>query len=127
MTSSILNAPPSRPSRRQRSVVSYAEPNLRDKMRRHTNEFVPAVGGERQTKTLNTAALPKSTDEGDVGLQTDISRAKNPENSPGTTRDHISILEKASGHTSRSTVNMVSLRKKKEHSGEYCDRWRRGP
>ncbi|KAH2298900.1 hypothetical protein KXV50_004278 [Aspergillus fumigatus] len=113
MTSSILNAPPSRPSRRQRSVVSYAEPNLRDKMRRHTNEFVPAVGGERQTKTLNTAALPKSTDEGDVGLQTDISRAKNPENSPGTTRDHISILEKASGHTSRSTVNMVSLRKKK--------------
>ncbi|KAH1308290.1 hypothetical protein KXW91_001582 [Aspergillus fumigatus] len=113
MTSSILNAPPSRPSRRQRSVVSYAEPNLRDKMRRHTNEFVPAVGGERQTKTLNTAALPKSTDEGDVGLQTDISRAKKPENSPGTTRDHISILEKASGHTSRSTVNMVSLRKKK--------------
>ncbi|EAW22992.1 shugoshin family protein [Aspergillus fischeri NRRL 181] len=113
MTSSLLNAPPSRPSRRQRSVVSYAEPNLRDKMRRPTNEFVPAVGGERLSKTSNTAALPESTDEGDVGLQTDISRAKKPESSPGTTRDHISILEKASGHTSRSPVNMVSLRKKK--------------
>ncbi|GAQ11032.1 shugoshin [Aspergillus lentulus] len=112
-TTSLLNAPPSRPSRRQRSVVSYAEPNLRDKMRRPTNEFVPAVGGERLGKKSNTAALPVSTDEGDVGLQTDISRAKKPESSPGTTRDHISILEKASGHTTRSPVNMVSLRKKK--------------
>jgi hypothetical protein len=112
-TTSLLNAPPSRPSRRQRSVVSYAEPNLRDKMRRPTNEFVPAVGGKRLSKTSNTAALPESTDEGDVGLQTDISRAKKPESSPGTTRDHISVLEKASGHTSRSPVNMVSLRKKK--------------
>ncbi|KAJ0415526.1 hypothetical protein BJY00DRAFT_255489 [Aspergillus carlsbadensis] len=33
-----------RPSRRQRAVVSYAEPNLRDKMRRSTNGLGPAVG-----------------------------------------------------------------------------------
>ena len=33
----------SRPSRRPRSAVSYAEPNLRDKMRRPTKELVAAV------------------------------------------------------------------------------------
>lgn len=33
----------SRPSRRARGAISYAEPNLRDKMRRATNEMVDAV------------------------------------------------------------------------------------
>ncbi|PYI04840.1 hypothetical protein BO78DRAFT_388208 [Aspergillus sclerotiicarbonarius CBS 121057] len=35
---------PMRPARRQRAIVSYAEPNLRDKMRRPTNELIAAVG-----------------------------------------------------------------------------------
>lgn len=35
-----------RPSRRARGAVSYAEPNLRDKMRRPTKELVDAVTGE---------------------------------------------------------------------------------
>ncbi|KAL1895349.1 hypothetical protein Cpir12675_003255 [Ceratocystis pirilliformis] len=36
----------SRPSRRSRTAVSYAEPNLRDKMRRPTKELFDAVAGE---------------------------------------------------------------------------------
>ncbi|KAF7170421.1 hypothetical protein CNMCM6106_005130 [Aspergillus hiratsukae] len=112
-TSSLLTAPPSRPTRRQRSVVSYAEPNLRDKMRRPTNEFVPAVGGKRLSRTSNTAALPEPTEEGDVGLQTDVGQAKDPEGLRGTSGEPISLLEKASCHSSRSPVNMVSLRRKK--------------
>ncbi|KEZ42764.1 hypothetical protein SAPIO_CDS6051 [Scedosporium apiospermum] len=36
----------SRPSRRARVPISYAEPNLRDKMRRPTKELVDAVAGE---------------------------------------------------------------------------------
>ncbi|EFW98957.1 shugoshin family protein [Grosmannia clavigera kw1407] len=36
----------SRPSRRARASVSYAEPNLRDKMRRPTKELLDAVAGE---------------------------------------------------------------------------------
>lgn len=36
----------SRPSRRVRAAISYAEPNLRDKMRRPTKELVDAVCGE---------------------------------------------------------------------------------
>jgi hypothetical protein len=40
-----------RPSRRQRAVVSYAEPNLRDKMRRSTNELGPAVGKDNARRS----------------------------------------------------------------------------
>ncbi|KAK4122615.1 hypothetical protein N657DRAFT_598255 [Parathielavia appendiculata] len=36
----------SRPSRRARPAISYAEPNLRDKMRRPTKELFDAVSGE---------------------------------------------------------------------------------
>ncbi|CAG9938801.1 unnamed protein product [Clonostachys rosea f. rosea IK726] len=38
----------SRPSRRSRPTISYAEPNLRDKMRRPTKELVDAVAGSRR-------------------------------------------------------------------------------
>ncbi|RDW83975.1 shugoshin family protein [Aspergillus mulundensis] len=41
----------SRPSRRRGAVVSYAEPNLRDKMRRSTNELGPAVSGDKSRKS----------------------------------------------------------------------------
>lgn len=37
---------PARPSRRNRAAISYAEPNLRDKMRRPTKELTDAVSGE---------------------------------------------------------------------------------
>lgn len=41
-----------RPSRRSRPSVSYAEPNLRVKMRRPTNEFVDAVAVESHPDTV---------------------------------------------------------------------------
>ncbi|KAK2032186.1 shugoshin [Colletotrichum zoysiae] len=54
--SSVRDTPPptdisshgetSRPSRRARAAVSYAEPNLRDKMRRPTKELYDAVTGQ---------------------------------------------------------------------------------
>jgi hypothetical protein len=47
----------SRPSRRARGAISYAEPNLRDKMRRATNELVDAVilaGDRRASSTVGT-------------------------------------------------------------------------
>ncbi|KAI5303520.1 Karyopherin transporter [Ascosphaera pollenicola] len=43
----------SRPSRRSRPAVSYAEPNLRAKMRRPTKEFVGAVEGERVLRRIS--------------------------------------------------------------------------
>ncbi|KAH6682621.1 hypothetical protein B0J14DRAFT_528126 [Halenospora varia] len=48
-----------RPSRRARGAVSYAEPNLRDKMRRPTKELVDAVTGEAKTQR---ASLVKQED-----------------------------------------------------------------
>ncbi|TEA16031.1 Shugoshin [Colletotrichum sidae] len=48
----------SRPSRRARAAVSYAEPNLRDKMRRPTKELFDAVSG--QTRYLQRSGSAKS-------------------------------------------------------------------
>ncbi|KAL8662529.1 MAG: hypothetical protein Q9202_004674 [Teloschistes flavicans] len=39
-----------RASRRQRGSISYAEPNLRDKMRRPTKDLVDAVGAEERSQ-----------------------------------------------------------------------------
>lgn len=43
----------SRASRRSRGVVSYAEPNLRDKMRRPTKDMVDAVTGSRRSSQFD--------------------------------------------------------------------------
>ncbi|KAI3399203.1 hypothetical protein diail_7572 [Diaporthe ilicicola] len=45
----------SRPSRRVRASVSYAEPNLRDKMRRPTKEMLDAVSGEGKYRRTSSA------------------------------------------------------------------------
>lgn len=54
----------SRPSRRARGAVSYVEPNLRDKMRRATNELVDAViiAGGRRTSTTVTGTPARELD-----------------------------------------------------------------
>lgn len=46
----------SRASRRSRGVVSYAEPNLRDKMRRPTKDMVDAVTGSRRSSQFEVAS-----------------------------------------------------------------------
>jgi hypothetical protein len=51
----------SRPSRRARAAISYAEPNLRDKMRRPTKELFDAVAGEGKFAHRATA-ITKSDD-----------------------------------------------------------------
>ncbi|KAM3436640.1 hypothetical protein MY4824_004233 [Beauveria thailandica] len=43
----------SRPSRRSRSAISYAEPNLKDKMRRPRNETFDAVSGEGKSRRFS--------------------------------------------------------------------------
>lgn len=46
----------SRPSRRSRAQVSYAEPNLRDKMRRPSKQLVDAVTGEMKYRRSESLA-----------------------------------------------------------------------
>lgn len=57
----------SRPSRRQRAVVSYAEPNLRDKMRRPTSEMIDAVGGHGSRRSSSLQLARESLGEEDEG------------------------------------------------------------
>ncbi|KAL5363045.1 hypothetical protein BJX96DRAFT_112054 [Aspergillus floccosus] len=54
----------SRPTRRQRAVVSYAEPNLRAKMRRPTSEFIAAVGGDQGRRVSGSQPSRKSAAAG---------------------------------------------------------------
>ena len=44
-----------RASRRSRGSINYAQPNLRDKMRRPTSELVDAVGAEERLRQANLA------------------------------------------------------------------------
>ena len=44
-----------RASRRSRGSINYAQPNLRDKMRRPTSELVDAVGAEERMRQANLA------------------------------------------------------------------------
>ncbi|KAF7595728.1 hypothetical protein BBP40_004859 [Aspergillus hancockii] len=59
--STNLSGASSRSTRRQRSVVSYAEPNLRDKMRRPTKEFIAAVGGDHQSRRTSGSQSVRTT------------------------------------------------------------------
>lgn len=52
-----LHGEASRPSRRNRTAVSYAEPNLRDKMRRPTKELFDAVAGEGKSRRWSQSGV----------------------------------------------------------------------
>lgn len=47
----------SRPSRRNRAAISYAEPNLRDKMRRPRDEKFDAVSGEGKSRRFSQSEI----------------------------------------------------------------------
>jgi hypothetical protein len=52
----------SRPSRRNRTAVSYAEPNLRDKMRRPSKQLFDAVAGEGKYSRRSSHSAPLAQD-----------------------------------------------------------------
>jgi hypothetical protein len=65
----------SRPSRRNRTAVSYAEPNLRDKMRRPSKQLFDAVAGEAYTRRTSQSQPKRESDVGDIST-TSMSRAQ---------------------------------------------------
>lgn len=65
--------PSSRPSRRRGAVVSYAEPNLRDKMRRPTKEMADAVAyGSRRSSSFQPGRDSLSGDDNTQPQSSDI-------------------------------------------------------
>ncbi|RAH63799.1 shugoshin family protein [Aspergillus aculeatinus CBS 121060] len=102
----------SRPTRRQRAIVSYAEPNLRDKMRRPTNELVAAVG-DRTRRTSSTIDIPMSTGEdGDAYRRRKSDTVKSQVLGTTGTDSPSPVLNSAMASPSKS-MKMVSQRKRK--------------
>ncbi|EQB50006.1 shugoshin [Colletotrichum gloeosporioides Cg-14] len=114
--SSVRDTPPpaeisshgetSRPSRRARSAVSYAEPNLRDKMRRPTKELYDAVSG--QTRYLQRGGSAKS-DSATPDATVTVKR----ESADGDTLRHIPSLAPStvdSPQRTSSPAEMTNMR-----------------
>lgn len=80
----------SRTTRRQKPVVSYAEPNLRAKMRRPTTEFTDAVSGGRIRRSSSTQiASGKVIDKDEIsddsiGVMTSSCSPDTADNDPRT-------------------------------------------
>ena len=77
-----LDTPPpeefaGRGSRRPRGNVSYAEPNLRDKMRRPTKELADAVGTDERLQRAVSVKLANEDDDVLVERATESNKAKN--------------------------------------------------
>lgn len=66
------NREPPRPSRRSRAAVSYAEPNLRDKMRRPTKELYDAVAGEGKYARRSSHVEPNAPDSVKMKREIDL-------------------------------------------------------
>lgn len=104
-----------RPSRRRGAVVSYAEPNLRDKMRRPTKEMIDAVAlGSRRSSSFQ--ASRESLDGGGEGGHTQ-SHGSLPAD---FTLAQSSDLFSADG-SSEQLLAMVSRRKRKVSSNPKDD------
>jgi hypothetical protein len=89
----------SRPSRRRGAVVSYAEPNLRDKMRRPTKEMIDAVAfGSRRSSSFQPS---RDSLGGEDGAQ------------PGSLPADFALADHAS---QEQLLAMVSRRKRKVSS-----------
>ena len=113
-----------RPSRRARGSVSYAEPNLRDKMRRPTKELVDAVTGEGKAQRLSIVKLEsdaptttkkiKEEPQADEAWKTMPSASMVNEYSKSPLVDKVNSREAMPGslttqrHRRRSSIHQVS-------------------
>lgn len=113
-TSMSLPGTSSRPTRRQRSVVSYAEPNLRDKMRRPTDEFIAAVGGDHHPRRISGSSSVRTTsnDEFDERKSGKIN-ARKKRDSDMEGRDPSAFPTASSGNLPRQPPNMISRKQRK--------------
>ncbi|KAF4450726.1 hypothetical protein F53441_6169 [Fusarium austroafricanum] len=81
-----------RPSRRNRTAVSYAEPNLRDKMRRPTKDLLDAVAGEGKyarrssvaEQAPDTTRVKRENSAEEPWKNLPSANAVNTENEPGS-------------------------------------------
>jgi hypothetical protein len=114
-----------RPSRRARGAVSYAEPNLRDKMRRPTKDLVDAVGKDDKPVRENLmkseaeigSAIKPESEVDDAWKQMPIAASTAVENSPLSNKAPVSeslpsaiITQRRRRESLLSQVEMESAR-----------------
>lgn len=104
----------SRPTRRQRSVVSYAEPNLRDKMRRPTDEFIAAVGNDHHSRRTSSTYSVRTTSGDELDEhRSDKINARNPHQSDTEGRGSATVSTASPDKHIQQPANMVSCRQRK--------------
>lgn len=109
--------PNSRPSRRRGAVVSYTEPNLRDKMRRSTNELGPAVSGDRSRKSSTHADLNWGPQEQSSHKSSSVKKARG---SKIANQDHNLVSDETPGEHLKRNLS-VSPEKKPQSSARHID------
>ncbi|KAI9928497.1 hypothetical protein MW887_001710 [Aspergillus wentii] len=111
-TPDMLNAP-SRVTRRQRAVVSYAEPNLRDKMRRPTKELIDAVGYGGSRRSSSSQVLQANSCDENEKVKNGLVSIKSSRVSDVTDSDSGRISKEVLENSSKQPMDMVSQRKRK--------------
>lgn len=104
--------PISRPTRRPRGTISYVEPNLRDKMRRPTNELVDAVVTDR-FRRISSSQVEKSN-PGDE--EQDIYTWKAKTKTTSTTKGDSDVSLQSSAHNDPTPGTTASSQDLKFHS-----------
>ncbi|PKY00962.1 hypothetical protein P168DRAFT_67755 [Aspergillus campestris IBT 28561] len=103
---------PARPTRRQRAVVSYAEPNLRDKMRRPTKGLIAAVSDQSRRSSNSLASRASMGDEDETSKQ-DNGNKRKPRDSNSNDREMLAIDHLDNGSFQQAQPSsMVSQRKR---------------
>ncbi|KAL4959832.1 shugoshin family protein [Aspergillus stella-maris] len=101
---SSADVPAARPSRRRGAVVSYAEPNLRDKMRRSTNELGPAVNGSKSRRSSSHTEMDRAPHE-------QRQSAKKSRNSSAAKEEHDPVANgRSQQQYSAGLENQVDIR-----------------
>ena len=110
-----------RPSRRRGAVVSYAEPNLRDKMRRPTKELIDAVGkngSRRSSSFLVRESLEAESDSAQGGKAQANPRPLVKENIPAdlALADQAAELLSGNGPSNHLLETVSRRRQSRRHS-----------
>lgn len=99
----------SRTSRRRGAVVSYAEPNLRDKMRRPTKDMIDAVA--KDGRRSSSFQLPRDSIGSMGDGSSDIPPARSTSPTPGNMPADFALADQAAG-----VLAKVAQRPSRRHS-----------
>ena len=98
-----------RGSRRPKGSVNYAQPNLRDKMRRPTKELVDAVAAEERARQASIARAAKETDEETVIKQEPVTDSLPIWKTNAPNESHRKIEEPTSPLRDKTLVSLTGL------------------